>query len=165
MTRHQAYIGLGSNQGNSREHILQAVTAFDGIRATQCLRVSSLYQSKAHGPSQPDYLNAVALLNTQLEPEELLDALQQIEQTHQRVREVHWGPRSLDLDILLFDQLIITSDRLTLPHPFMTQRNFVLIPLAEIEPELILPDGRPLTEVIHACQDAPVLKLTSELTN
>jgi 2-amino-4-hydroxy-6-hydroxymethyldihydropteridine diphosphokinase len=115
------------------------------------LAQSSLYRSRAVGPVQPDYINAVALVETSLTPLALLDALQSLEQAHRRVRLEHWGPRTLDLDLLLIDQQIIEHERLMVPHPFLTQRNFVLYPLAEITPGLILPSGEPLKELISQC--------------
>lgn len=122
------------------------------IPESKLLASSALYRSAPVGPGeQPDYINAAALLETSLTPLALLDALQTIEQHHQRVRIEHWGPRTLDLDILLFDEQTIDSERLKVPHPYMTQRNFVLYPLADIAPELKLPDGKSLQELIAQC--------------
>lgn len=144
-----AYIGLGSNLDNPREHIERALTELAAIPDSQPMACSALYRSKAVGPGdQPDYINAVALLNTALTPPDLLDALQEIEQAHQRLRLQHWGPRTLDLDILLLDQQTISSERLKVPHPYLTQRNFVLYPLADIAPDLVLPCGTPLIELL-----------------
>jgi 2-amino-4-hydroxy-6-hydroxymethyldihydropteridine diphosphokinase len=110
---------------------------------------SSLYHSKPVGPQdQPDYINAVALLDTQLEPLDLLDVLQKLEQDHGRLRKRHWGERTLDLDIILIDNKIIKSERLTVPHPFAQQRSFVLFPLFEISPNLIFPNGIALEQLL-----------------
>lgn len=147
-----AYIGIGSNLANPRAQVVQAFTELNAIPNSRLMAKSALYSSTAIGPGeQPDYINAVALLQTELTPLVLLDALQAIEQNHQRVRIEHWGPRTLDLDILLLDQQIIDSDRLKVPHPYLTQRNFVLYPLADITPDLQLPDGVRLRQYLAQC--------------
>ncbi|MET3999326.1 2-amino-4-hydroxy-6-hydroxymethyldihydropteridine diphosphokinase [Marinobacterium sp. MBR-109] len=148
----RAWIGLGSNL---EDPLLQVSTALQELKQlpdTTLVAHSSLYRSDPVGPpGQPDYINAVAALDTRLEPEALLDALQAIEQVHQRVRKIHWGPRTLDLDLLLYGDQVISTPRLTVPHACMTERNFVLWPLAELAPELILPDGRPLNTLLQHC--------------
>lgn len=150
-----AYIGLGSNLENPRAQVEQALVELATTPQSQLLAKSPLYRSAPVGPGdQPDYINAVALLETSLSPLALLDTLQAIEQSHQRVRIEHWGPRTLDLDILLLDQQTIDSERLKVPHPYLTQRNFVLYPLADIAPELQLPDGTNLQERIAQCPRA-----------
>lgn len=147
-----AYIGLGSNLDDPHTQVTQAFSELAEIPATRLLKRSAIYRSRAIGPSdQPDYINAVALLQTELAPLGLLDALQAIEQAHNRIRIEHWGPRTLDLDILLLDNLVVANDRLKVPHPFLAQRSFVLYPLADIEPELKLPDGTPLSALIAKC--------------
>ncbi len=147
-----AYVGLGSNLDEPLAQVQAAIMELENIPHTSVQATSALYRSRAVGPGeQPDYINAAALLNTQLKPLELLDALQAIEQAHRRVRREHWGPRTLDLDILLLDQQTIDSERLKVPHPYLTQRNFVLYPLADIAPELLLPDGMALKELIAQC--------------
>lgn len=146
------YIGLGSNLDDPLRQVQDALQELDGIANTRVLARSSLYRSDPVGPpGQPDYVNAVAALETDLEPEALLDALQAIEQAHQRVRKIHWGPRTLDLDILLFGDRVIASERLTVPHAWMLERNFVLWPLAEIAPDLQLPDGSALSSHLVHC--------------
>ena len=147
-----AYIGLGSNLETPRAQVEQALVELAAIPESKLLATSPLYCSAPVGPGeQPDYINAAALLETSLTPLALLDALQAIEQSHQRVRIEHWGPRTLDLDILLLDQQTIDNERLTVPHPYLTQRNFVLYPLADIAPELRLPDGTSLQQLIAQC--------------
>ena len=147
-----AYIGLGSNLENPRAQVEQALVELEAIPESELLATSPLYRSAPVGPGdQPDYINAVALLETSLTPLALLDALQAIEHSHQRVRIEHWGPRTLDLDILLLDQQTIDSERLKVPHPYLTQRNFVLYPLADIAPDLRLPDGKSLQQLITQC--------------
>src|SRR5690606_25641310 len=120
---------------------------------SQLAAVSSFYASDPLGPpEQPRFVNAVAALDTELAPLALLDALQAIEREQGRVRKAErWGPRTLDLDILLFGDLQLASERLTLPHYHMHARAFVLYPLAEIAPDLSLPDGRPLRALLADC--------------
>lgn len=157
-----AYIGLGSNLDNPRQQIERAFVELDTVADSQLIARSALYSSKAVGPGeQPDYINAVALVSTQLSPLALLDALQAIEQAHQRVRIEHWGPRTLDLDLLLFGQQTIASERLQVPHPYLSHRNFVLYPLADITPDLILPDGRSLRSLLELCSAAELERLES----
>ena len=104
------------------------------------------------GPQdQDDFVNAVVLLATELEPLALLDELQSIEQHHQRVRERHWGPRTLDLDLLLFADQTIQNSRLTVPHTELSRRDFVIGPLLELCPELLLPNGTPLQQLLQQC--------------
>lgn len=155
-----AYIGLGSNLENPRAQVEQAFVELSALASCQLLKHSALYSSTAVGPGeQPNYVNAVALLETDLQPLELLDALQAIEQSHRRVRIEHWGPRTLDLDILLLDDLCIDSERLKVPHPYLTQRNFVLYPLADIAPNLNLPHGESLQELISSCPQDGLARL------
>lgn len=149
----RVYLGLGSNLGQSKAHLEAALDALAALPSCQLVQVSSFYLSDPLGPpDQPRYLNAVAALDTQLKPHELLDQLQQIEQQQGRVRKAErWGPRTLDLDILLFGQHCLNDERLTVPHYHMHARAFVLYPLAELAPNLALPDGRSLRELIAAC--------------
>lgn len=147
-----AYIGLGSNLDSPREQVVTALTELAGLQGCSLVARSSLYRSDPVGPAgQPDYVNAVAALETELTPESLLDALQALEQAHQRVRKTHWGPRTLDLDILLYGDHTLDSERLTVPHAWMLERNFVLWPLAEIAPALQLPDGSRLQQHLVHC--------------
>lgn len=146
-----AYIGLGSNLEDPLAQVNRAFVELSQLPLTQLLRRSAIYTSKPVGPQQPDFTNAVALLDTHLAPLELLDALQAIEQAHQRVRIQYWGPRTLDLDLLLYGDAIINNERLTVPHPYLTQRSFVLYPLADITPDLHLPDGSVLRDWLVQC--------------
>lgn len=151
-SQHRAWIGLGSNLDDPLTQVRTALKELAELPETTLAACSSLYRSDPVGPpGQPDYVNAVAALDTRLEPETLLNALQAIEQAHRRVRRVHWGPRTLDLDLLLYGSEVIATPRLTVPHPFMTERNFVLWPLAELAPDLVLPDGRTLNELLRQC--------------
>ncbi|MFO8045295.1 MAG: 2-amino-4-hydroxy-6-hydroxymethyldihydropteridine diphosphokinase [Halomonas sp.] len=145
MKSHRAWIGLGSNLDDPRQHIEQALEEIDCLPLTCRLNASRCYASRPLGPQdQPDFINAVALIDTLLSPLALLDQLQALEQRHRRVRARHWGPRTLDLDLLLFDDSVLDLPRLSVPHPELTRRAFVVVPLLELTPELMLPDGRHL---------------------
>lgn len=140
----QAFIGLGGNLGPTRDNLSQALKYLDGTGSCKVLGCSSWYQSKAlvlDGQSQADYLNAVCELETSLDPMDLLDVLQSIENTLGRVRTQRWGARTVDLDLLLFGRLQLHTERLRIPHPELSKRNFVLQPLAEIAPKLKLPNN------------------------
>jgi 2-amino-4-hydroxy-6-hydroxymethyldihydropteridine diphosphokinase len=138
---HSAYIALGSNLGNRPAHIQGAVAALQQTCGIRLERVSRIIETKpVGGPrGQGDYLNAAARVRTSLGMGELLDALQDIERRFGRRRIEHWGPRTLDLDLLLYDDAVITTRRLTVPHPRMHERRFVLEPLCEIAPDVIHP--------------------------
>lgn len=147
--KHLCYIGLGSNLADPQRQLQQALSSLSttpGISEIQCSR---FYGSKAVGPGQqPDYANAVARLTTSLSPLALLDALQAIENQQGRERQVRWGARTLDLDLLLYSDQIINHPRLVVPHPRLTERPFVLIPLQELAPDLHLPDGTRLSGLL-----------------
>jgi len=148
----RCFIGLGSNLEDPISQVSEALKELAHIPNTRVINQSRLYRSDPVGPAgQPDYINAVAELHTELSPIELLDALQSIEQAHQRRRLVRWGPRTLDLDILLVDRELIVTERLTVPHPYMHEREFVLYPLAEIAPDLLLPNGESLSTLLARC--------------
>jgi len=147
-----AYIGLGSNLDRPQQQLERALAELEALPRCSLLARSPLYRSDPIGPAgQPDYVNAVAALLTELSAETLLDQLQAIEQAHQRAREQHWGPRTLDLDILLFGDAQIASPRLQVPHPEMAKRAFVLYPLADIAPEVEVPGLGPLPQLMAAC--------------
>lgn len=135
------YIGLGANLEQPLQQLKNAAVSLASIPQTTVVAISSLYGSKPMGPQdQPDYVNAVAHLTTNLSPHQLLDELQHIEQTQGRTRKAErWGPRTLDLDILLYGNLVLADERLTVPHYGMHVREFVVYPLAEIAPHLELP--------------------------
>lgn len=149
----RVYIGLGSNLATPLEQLRSALAALAALPHTRLIAQSSFYSSDPLGPAdQPRYVNAVAALDTELSPLALLDALQTIELEQGRTRKTErWGPRTLDLDILLFGERRLDEPRLTVPHYHMHARAFVLYPLAEIAPALNLPDGRPLRELLAAC--------------
>lgn len=132
-----AYVGLGSNLDTPLDQLDAALQRLSQIRDTGLLRVSRYFRTRPWGrEDQPDFVNAVAELSTTLSPVELLDALIGIEQAQGRIRIERWGPRTLDLDLLLYDSQSLESPRLQLPHPRMHERAFVLAPLADLEPEL-----------------------------
>ncbi|WP_312626187.1 2-amino-4-hydroxy-6-hydroxymethyldihydropteridine diphosphokinase [Scandinavium sp.] len=149
MTR--VYIAVGSNLASPLDQVNAAIAALGEIPETKIASVSSFYRTPPLGPQdQPDYLNAAVALDTRLEPEILLDNTQRIESRQGRVRkEERWGPRTLDLDIMLFGDAVIHTDRLTVPHYDMHNRGFMLWPLAEIAPDLIFPDGTSLTSLLQ----------------
>lgn len=135
-----AYIGLGSNLDDPVAQVRRAFDALATLPATILRRRSSLYETPPLGPpDQPRYVNAVAELETTLAPHDLLDELQRIEHAHRRVRKEHWGPRTLDLDLLVYGAAQLDDSRLRVPHPGLALRAFVLLPLAEIAPTLVIP--------------------------
>ncbi|NLS52987.1 2-amino-4-hydroxy-6-hydroxymethyldihydropteridine diphosphokinase [Hafnia alvei] len=158
MTR--VYIALGSNLANPLHQVQSALNALAELPQTKLIATSSLYRTPPLGPQdQPDYLNAVVALDTDLPAENLLDHTQKIELEHGRVRkDERWGPRTLDLDILLFGDEIINTDRLTVPHYDMKNRQFMLYPLAEIAPELHFPTGESLQSVIAQLGAEPLTR-------
>ena len=146
------YIGMGSNLAEPAEQLRSAVQALAQLPDTQLVGVSAFYQSDSLLPGQPRYTNAVAALDSHLAPLDLLDALQAIETGQGRERLERWGPRTLDLDILLFGDHLIDEPRLKVPHYHMQARAFVLYPLAELAPvDLRLADGRLLKDLLAAC--------------
>jgi len=137
----QAFIGFGSNLQGPEKQVTRALHTIHEIPAIELLKSSSLYRSQPMGPSeQPDFVNAVAKISTELYPVDLLATLQRIEQQHERIRSTHrWGPRTLDLDILLYGDLEMNTEQLRIPHPGIREREFVLVPLREIEENLVIP--------------------------
>jgi len=136
------HIALGANLGQPEQTLCSAADAIAALPGTRLCARSSLYRSPAWGVSeQPDFLNAVVMIDTDLTAPELLDALMQIEREHGRHRETEqrWGPRTLDLDILLYGEEVIDLPGLRVPHPHLHERAFVLIPLREIAPEIVIP--------------------------
>jgi 2-amino-4-hydroxy-6-hydroxymethyldihydropteridine pyrophosphokinase len=148
----RAWIGLGSNLDAPRRQIEGAFAELEALPGTRLEGRSFLYSSSPMGPAdQPDYVNAVALLETDLAPLVLLDALQAIEARHGRVRERRWGPRTLDLDLLLYDEKVMATPRLTLPHPGIGERDFVLLPLMEIAGDIEIPGRGRASRLLAQC--------------
>ena len=164
MTEH-ALLGLGSNLGDRLGTLQRAVdllAAEPGISPSRCSRVWET--DPVGGPPQPDFLNVVLRVEVDLTPHELLAACQRVEAALGRVRDVRWGPRTIDIDILSFDALLIDDEDLTVPHPRMHERRFVLTPLCELAPDLRHPRlGATMRELLHRCPDrSRVVKLPVE---
>ena len=165
------YIALGSNLDSPHRQLDSALEALAQHPHMQLIAVSNRYQTPPIGPQQPDFINAAVQLNTDLSPLDLLDALQTIEQQQNRVRSIHWGPRTLDLDILFYnnlvggslvgDSLVIESERLTIPHPRIGERAFVLIPLMDLNPQLTLPNGETIAQLLANCSQQGIVKTTN----
>lgn len=154
-------IALGSNLGDSLATLEAATAELAAIGGIQLQAKSSWYITKAVGPPQPDYLNGCIILRVEINPEELLQTLLAVEQQFGRVRQERWGPRSLDLDLLLYDDLIIDTPNLQVPHPRMQERAFVLVPLAEIAPDWVEPvSGFVIRDLVKKvdCSDVHLLK-------
>ena len=157
-----AYIGLGSNLAGPLKQVSSALQELAALNDTTLVAHSAWYRSAAGGPGrQPDSINGVAHLRTGLPPAALLQALQGIENRHRRVRRERWGPRTLDLDMLLYGQLQIDSETLQLPHPRLAERNFVLYPLAEVAPHLTLPNGIAVASLLARCPRGGLERLGS----
>lgn len=155
-----AYIGLGSNLEEPVQQVRTALKELDQIKLTRLVQHSSLYRSDPVGPAgQPDYINAVAEIKTRLEPMPLLRALQAIEQDHDRVRIQRWGPRTLDLDLLVYADQKINEPDLIVPHMMIAERSFVLFPLAEIAPDIQIPGLAPMAELLKNSSQKGLSKL------
>jgi 2-amino-4-hydroxy-6-hydroxymethyldihydropteridine diphosphokinase len=165
---HVAFIGLGSNLGNERnsifegpkQQLLNAIQSIDNQTTIHLISTSYFYQTEAIGPGdQPDYINAAIKIETSLSANQLLLALQNIENQQGRVRKERWGARTLDLDILIFDQLIENSEQLTLPHPRAHERAFVLAPLKDLDANLVIPKRGNISNLLAKCSMQGIVKL------
>jgi len=155
------YIALGSNRNNPLQQVSQAVEEITALQNCHLKHCSPWYQTVAIGPAgQPDYINGVIEIDTTLQPLELLNALQAIENAHHRVRTERWGARTLDLDILLYGNEQILNKRLAIPHPEIANRNFVLYPLADICPDKVFPDGRTLKQLLENSPSDGMVRLS-----
>ncbi len=160
-----AYLGLGSNLDSPLKQLQRALVSLLFLEQTNIKAVSSFYRSQpwGHVVDQPDFVNAVVCIETAFTPEALLHNLQSIERSHGRVRDgSRWGPRKLDIDILLYGNLVYNSAVLTIPHPYLQDRDFVVHPLLEIAPELVLPDGVSMLTVAESCLSDTLCKLEVE---
>lgn len=155
MTNKIVYIGLGSNIEQPYQQIKNAITALDGLPGTRVTADSGYYKSRPMGPKdQPDYVNAVVKLETALEATELLTHCQQIEHQQGRIRSRRWGERCIDLDVLLFAEQQIKTDKLTVPHPGIRQRDFVYLPLLKLDPAIAIPGESALKDLLHADENS-----------
>ena len=159
-SRVTAFVGLGSNLGDPAAQIRRAMQALAAMPETRLVRRSSLYRNPPAGYlDQPEFVNAVARIETRLAPRDLLERLLAIEHAHGRVREFPNGPRTLDLDILLYGERIVREPGLTIPHPRMLERAFVLVPLAEIAPEAVVPGGGRVADLVRKVDASGMIKL------
>ena len=155
-----AYIGLGSNLKGPKARIKRALAALNDNNGTELMTASSLYESKPLlDIPGPNYINAVCMIETKLSAIDLLDLCQEIEESQQRVREVKWGSRTIDLDILLYGEQVISNKRLTIPHPEAINRAFVLVPLFEIDPTVKIPLLGPIKTLLDRINKLDVKKL------
>ncbi len=160
MTQHIAFIGLGSNLEDPSSQLQRALAALGELPGTRLAAQSSLYRSAPLGyPDQPDFVNAVAMIATDLTPQALLQALLQIEHSHGRERNFRNAPRTLDLDILLYDDVQLHEHGLTIPHPQMHLRAFVLLPLLEIAPDIVIPAVGQARRALQDCHDQTLERL------
>ncbi|MBL1319743.1 MAG: 2-amino-4-hydroxy-6-hydroxymethyldihydropteridine diphosphokinase [Methylophaga sp.] len=158
------FIGLGSNLADPIEQVITAIEALQSIPETKLVAQSSLYASPPMGPQdQPDYINAVVELSTELSAHKLLDQLQVIEQQQGRVRLRHWGERTLDLDIIVYGEQVIDDERLHIPHKGLADRSFVLYPLAEIATNLTIPKFGNIADLVQNCSRAGLNKINLDL--
>ncbi|WP_341929740.1 2-amino-4-hydroxy-6-hydroxymethyldihydropteridine diphosphokinase [Methyloversatilis discipulorum] len=157
---HIAHIGLGANLADPEKQVRAALDELAAAPGIVLERKSSLYRTAPIGyDNQPDFINAVARVRTTLEPQALLDALLEIERTHGRVREFLNAPRTLDLDVLLYEDRVINTDTLNVPHPRAHLRAFVLLPLLEVSPDVIIPGIGPASAWLAQCQDQPIQRI------
>lgn len=162
------YVALGSNLGDSRAYFDKAVKALEKHQAIMGLSVSRYYQSKPHGPQdQPDYLNAAVRFDCTIAAEKLLDLLQEIENKNKRIRKdvVRWGARTLDLDLLFYADEVINTKRLTVPHPRICERAFVLLPLQDLSPDLKISKKTAIKDCIDKLSDASLRDIKELLPN
>lgn len=157
------FLGLGSNLGDRKQHLQRATEQIE-LRIGEISKASSIYETQAWGiENQPDFLNQVLEINTQLEPEKILEIILIIEQNMGRERHVKWGERLIDIDILFYDALVLKTEKLMIPHPFLQDRNFVLAPLTEIAPDFVHPIlQRNIRDLFLDSKDQLVVKILTE---
>jgi 2-amino-4-hydroxy-6-hydroxymethyldihydropteridine diphosphokinase len=152
---HQVYIGIGSNVGNKRDNFFEAVTRLAKLPDTKVIKESSLYESEPLGDAKEWYINGAVEIETKFKPEMLLEKFKNIERAMGRKKvKKRWGARIIDLDILLYDSAVMKKKNLRIPHPEMTTRKFVLIPLSEIAPQVVHPElGVTISELLFKLKD------------
>ena len=156
----EAFVGLGSNLNEPLKQMTKAIQALHNIEDITSIQTSSFYKTRAWGyEAQDDFINVVVKLTTTLDPQSLLSRLLEIEASQRRIRDIQWGPRTLDCDLLLFANEIIDEPNLQVPHPRMHLRAFVLIPLLEIWPDATLPNGQSLKTLLLSNSEQKVEKL------
>lgn len=156
----RCYLGLGSNLGNPRQEIKDAITHLHSLPKVSVTKTSSFYRSKPMGPkNQNDFINAVIEISTTLNPHQLLALCKTTERQQNRIHYYRWGPRTIDIDLLLFEQLILDSPNLQIPHPGLPHRNFVVFPLHELNSKLILPDGVAIKSLFNELDETDITQL------
>jgi 2-amino-4-hydroxy-6-hydroxymethyldihydropteridine diphosphokinase len=152
---HQVYIGIGSNVGNKRDNFFEAVSRLAKLPDTKVIKESSLYESEPLGDAKEWYINGAVEIETKFKPEMLLEKFKNIERAMGRKKvKKRWGARIIDLDILLYDSAVVKKKNLRIPHPEMTTRKFVLIPLSEIAPQVVHPElGVTISELLFKLKD------------
>ena len=160
MTR--AYLGLGSNLGDRMEFLKEALRSIDQQREIEVTNVSSVYETEPIGKvDQPSFLNCVAVIETGLAPRELLEVTSRIELELKREREVRWGPRTIDIDILLFDDLVVDETDLVIPHPRLCERAFAVVPLMELSSDIVIPGVGKASECLECITGQGINKLAA----
>lgn len=155
MKTYRAFLGLGSNVGEREKFLNKAVSELKGLRDTKIVWPSSVYETDPVGKTdQPKFLNAVVEIETTLEPKRLYAEVKAVEHRIGRTKTERWGPREIDIDVLLYDGVVFKDEEVTVPHPEMERRRFVLVPLKEIAPDLVHPvNGMTMEELAEACKD------------
>jgi 2-amino-4-hydroxy-6-hydroxymethyldihydropteridine diphosphokinase len=152
---YRAFLGLGSNVGSREQYLNRAASALKKVRDTRVVWASPVYETDAVGKTdQPKFLNAVVEIETSLPPKEMYEEVKALEKSLGRTPGERWGPREIDIDILVYDGVVVQDESLTVPHAEMEKRKFVLVPLCELAPELVHPvNGMTMTELLAACRD------------
>lgn len=161
----RVFVGLGANLGDAADTVRAALERLAALPNTTLIAASSLYRTTPVEATGPDYINAVAELRTRLSPQSFFTQLMTLEQEFGRQRPFRNAPRSLDLDLLLFGKREIRTDQLCVPHPRMWQRAFVLVPLAELAPDLDLPDGRSISAGLEALADQKIVRVAGSISS
>jgi len=155
MKTYSVFLGLGSNLGDRHRYLQRAADELKRLKGVKVVWTSSIYETEPYGnKEQGKFLNACAELETSLQPRELFDAVKEIERVIGRTPSEHWGPREIDIDVLVYDGLVFEDDQVIVPHPELSERRFVLVPLREIAPDLVHPvNGMTVEELAAGCAD------------